>query len=162
MARDVVDKDLGWRAIARAAAQVDGMELRNGILDHRLRYKSSTNAEGQYISKVAAIHGVYRAIADGYEDKRGNTDAGMNKLLRAIHAGTSNPAALIHELIGVPIRDAMRSAVYRVVKRKSGRMAAAVRSTVFAAGRIGTRQAGFRGKKLAGDNPSAPKASQGV
>ncbi len=158
----VIDKDLGWIAIQRAAAKADGLELRNGYLDHRQRYPKSANAKGQSISKVAMFHGLYKAVSEGYEQQRQNTDAGLMRVLKAIHAGKGHPGELIHRIIGVPIRDAMRAAVYRLVRRRSGRSAAAIRSTVFDAGKVGTRSAGYRGKVVAGDNPSQPTATQAV
>jgi hypothetical protein len=104
MSRDVVDKDFGWAAMVRAAAKADGLELRNGILDWRKRYKRTKNAQGQQIAKVAGIHKMYGAIADGYEQERGTIDSGMVTLLKRIHAGVPNVGDVIYELMGRPIQ----------------------------------------------------------
>lgn len=158
----VEDRDLGWAAMVRAAAKADGLELRNGILDHRLRYPATSGAEGQFISKVAAIHGVFRAISQGYDMSRSDIDVGMRRLLVAIHDGRGDAGELIQELIGEPIQKRQRNALLSLLKKRTGRMWKAIRSTVFADGRIGSTRAAYRGTRVAGDDPSEPKGTQQV
>ena len=162
MARHVEDKDLGFADMVKAAAKVDGLELRNGILDPGLRYPKSANAKGQLISKVAAILGVHQAIGSGYDSQAQIIDAGMIELLKAIHNGKPNPARQIHVLMGVRIQAAQRKRLDALLHRRTGRMSEAIRSTVFEGGRVGARGSAASGKRAAGDNPRAPKAGQAV
>lgn len=158
----VEDKDLGYGAMVKAAIKADGLELRNGFLDHRIRYPRSRSAEGQLVAKVAAILGLHAAISSGYDQERGTIESGMRQLLIDIHNGKGTPADRIQELIGKPIQESQRAAIYRLVHRQTGRMAEAIRSTVFEGGRVGGRGAASKGKVVAGDNPRRPTAREGV
>ncbi len=162
MPRHVEDKDLGFRAMVKAATKVDGLELRNGILDHTIRYAKSASAKGQFVSKVAAILGLHQVIGRGYDSQAGAIDAGMIQLLKDIHNGVPNPAARIHVLMGVRIQGAQRAALDGLIQRRTGRMRLAIRSTVFEEGRIGARGSAASGKRAAGDDPRKPKASQAI
>ena len=159
----VLDKDLGFSDMVKAAAKVDGLELRNGILDHTLRYpKSAGGAKGAEIAKVAMINKLFRAIGRGYDSQAGVIDAAMVQLLKDIHGGKHRPAQRIQELIGVRIQGAQRAALAGYIERNTGRMWNAIRSTVFEEGRVGARGSAATGKVAAGDNPRQPKATDGV
>jgi hypothetical protein len=158
----VEDKDLGFGDMIKAAAKVNGLELRNGILDNNLRYPKSDNAKGQLISRVASILGIHQAIGSGYDAQLAAIDAGMAQLLKDVHAGTTSPAERIHELIGAPIRDAQRAQLDGLITHRTGRMRESIRSTVFEGGRVGARGSAAAGKVAAGDNPRQPKAGQAV
>lgn len=159
--REVEDKDLGFRAMRKAAMKIDGLELRMGILDHRLRYPAK-GGKGQFIAKVAGIHKIHAMIAAGYDAQRSTIDAGTNQVLAAIHNGAQHPAQEIYNRIGKPVRESMRKRIYQTLRRQTGRMAEAVRATVFEEGCIGSKSAAYRGTVAAGDNPSLPKASTAV
>ncbi len=150
------------RDMIKAATKIDGLEQRNGILDHTLRYSKSANAKGQFISKVAAILGVHKAIGAGYDNESGTVDAAMSKLLKEIHNGVANPAQRIHELIGKRIQEAQRDHLDALLHRRTGRMREAIRSTVFEEGRVGDRGSAASGKRAAGDMPRKPKANQAI
>lgn len=161
----VEDKDLGFRDMVRAAAKVDGLELRNGILDHTLRYPKSANAKGQTISRVAMINRIYEAISAGYDAQAGTIDAVTAKLLRYVHEGGDLPAEFIQRELGIKIQASQRAALSNIVRKRTGRMWKAIRSTVFEEGRItGARGArsGARGKVAAGDDPKRPKPTESV
>jgi len=159
----VEDKDLGFGAMARATAKADGLELRNGILNWKLRYpRSGGGARGQEVAKVAAILRVHTAIASGYDAARGSTDAAFDRIHKELLAGRTDTPQRIHALMGKPIQAAMRAAAMRVVQRRSGRMAKAIRSTVFEGGRVGSRRAASSGTVAAGDDPRRPREGDAV
>jgi len=159
----VEDKDLGFRDMVKAAAKLDGLELRNGILDHTLRYPKTPGAKGTEISKVAAMLGVFRAIGGGYDSQAGVIDAAMDQILKDVHHGRHRPAQRIHQLIGLRIQAAQRASLSGVISKRTGRMWKAIRSTVFEAGKIGARRgSAARGTVAAGDDPKRPRATDGV
>lgn len=158
----VEDKDLGFDDMVKAAAKLDGLELRNGILDHTLRYPPTVGAKGQKISKVAMIHGVWKAIGSGYDSQAGTIDAAMTQILKDVHHGRHRPAQRIHNLIGIRIQAAQRAALSGVISKRTGRMWKAIRSTVFEGGRVGARGSAAKGTKAAGDDPRRPRPTDGV
>jgi len=164
----VEDKDLGFKAMVKAARKADGLELRNGQLNPALRYPRTRGAKGQTIGKVAAIHGVHRAIGEGYDTKRSTIDQGMKRVLQGIHKGRADGAVLIYKLLGIPIRRAQRAAAARLginidgTKGSTGRMRKAIIATVFEGGRVGARGAASSGEVAAGDDPKRPKPNEAV
>jgi len=162
MSTQVKDDHRLWDKIKYSAQDIDGLELRIGILDPRIAYPSTRGSKGAAVAKVAGVHQIHRAISAGYDARSPEIDAAQRKILVSIHQGRGKAADLIYDLIGKPVRDAMRSEVYRIVKRNSGRMAEALRATVFRAGRLGSRGAASAGTVMAGDDPKRPKATEKI
>lgn len=159
----VEDRDKKWKGLVKALAAADGLELRAGIMNWKLRYpKSGAGTKGTEIAKVAGILQIYAAISAGYDSQRGTIDAAFQRLHTALIEGKVDIAELMYRSMGIPLREAMRKQAMQVVSRRTGRMERAIRATVFENVRVGRKGPMHAGEVAAGDDPLKPKATEKI
>jgi len=158
----VEDKDRGWKKVKAAAARADGLELRAGILNWKLRYPKRGNSPGTEIAKVAGILKIHKAIGEAYDAERGTVDAAFDAVHKHVVEGKTGIADLIFKRIGIPLRERMRKVAMGKVRRRTGRMEEAIRATVFDGVRPGGRGPAHAGTVVAGDDPKRPRPSQKI
>jgi len=160
MPDEVQDKDRKWRGFVKAAAAADGLELRIGIENWKLRYPKDMG--GTEVAKVAGILQIYSAIGEAYDSKRGAIEAAFEQLHDHLIAGKPGIADFIYRRMGLPVRDLMREKAMQIVTRRTGRMEEMIRATVFENVRPGRKGPTHAGEVAAGDDPLGPKASEKI
>ena len=156
----VEDKKTRWKGITHAVAAADGLELRIGLMNWKLRYPKKRGRTE--IAKVAGILQIYPAISGGYDKQRATIDTAFARVHAHLLAGKPEVEELIYRIMGVPVRDAMRAAAMKLVNRQSGRMELAIRATVFDNVKPGRRGPMHTGDVVAGDDPKRPKPSEAL
>jgi hypothetical protein len=139
---DVVDKDLGWAALQVRLAEVNGMNVRAGILSGVPKYPK---VKGKVqVAKVAGVHGVHRILAKTWAQNKVFFNTLIDKAIDRIYKGVDPEVALLD--VATEIRDAFRFEVEfrRIVD--TGRLVEAIRGTVFDGASV-----------VAGDDPKRPR-----
>jgi hypothetical protein len=150
MAKDVIDRDRGYKAALARLLDAEGLQVRIGILSAVPRYpKAGSGKKGQQVAKVAAVHGMVKAFADIWDKTEGRRNEAINAAHFAILSGQSPAMALVR--VGELHRDAMRREVDRRKLIATGRLRATIRSAVFDGS-----------KRVAGDVHNRPRASDPV
>lgn len=153
--RDVEDRDRGWKDIKLAAARADGLELRVGIMNSRLKYPGGTE-----IGKVAGILKIYEATGAAYDESRGDLDSAFERLHTFLLRGGRGIADYIYRQMGEMLKERMRQKAMAMVQRRTGRMEESIRATVFESVRVGRRGPAHVGTVAAGDDPKRPRPSE--
>jgi hypothetical protein len=148
---DVIDRDLGEKAILRRIIEAEGMQVRVGYLSGAPKYPKTRKGGGggTAVARVAAVHGLVKTFGDVWDRKQSDINREIELAHGRVIGGMSAAQALLP--VGEMLRDAMRDEVYKEVKKESGRLLAAVRTAVFDGS-----------KRVAGDDHRGPKASEAV
>lgn len=109
----------------------------------------SAQRKGTAVAKVAAVQGMVPVMAQTFDGLQGAINKQINIIGNGLKQGRA-PIPMFEQLARF-IRDAYRTAIYRRVKRRTGRLGEAVRGTVF-----------DRSKRVGGDDPRKPKASDSI
>lgn len=149
MPRDVIDKDLGWKAVQRRLLDAEDLQVRIGVLASMRYPKSGGGKKGTPVAKVAAVHGMVKAFADVWDRTDSKRAAALDRAHGAILGGQSAAQALVP--VGNLHRNEMRKIVEKRKLIKSGRLLKTIKAAV------------FRGaKRVAGDEHNRPRASDPV
>jgi len=167
----VTDRDLGWKAAVERLTEIDEMSIRIGYQSGAVVYPppknrsegtlmaafakggkkalKSVQRKGTAVAKVAAVQGIIPVMAQVFDGLQGS----INKQIEQIGGGLKQGKAPVPmlEILARFIREAYRAGAYRKVRRRTGRLGEAIRGTVY-----------DRSKKVGGDDPRKPKASDPI
>lgn len=146
---DVIDRDLGRKAILGRIIEAEGMNVRAGILSSTRYPKSSTGQKGQVVAKVAAVHGLVKEFANTFDRRRGDIAILLDAAHGRIIAGSTAAEALLP--LAMMLRDSYRRAAADRGLKKSGRLLQTIRGAVFDGS-----------KRVAGDDHRRPRPTETV
>ena len=135
---DVVDRDLGQRAIFARLAEADGLQVRVGVLSGVPKYPKDRG--GTAVAKVAAVHGLVGAFGDAFDKLSSERQQAIVAAHAAIVRGVDPAKAL--ERVSDLHRDAYRREVRARGLVATGKLLSTVVGAVFDGS-----------KRVAGDNP---------
>jgi len=140
MSKDVKDIDHGWKDITDVVVDLDGANVRSGLLSAKPRYPSKGKTQ---VAKVGMIHGFAKIMGRVYDANETDIDKKLAKIHRKILKHPErNPYELLADTLAIPLRDLYREAITAEGLVDTGLLRDTIRGTSYASG-----------KWKAGDNP---------